>query len=216
MQRHSFQLCCSNCQTLVHVKCLPFVTKNDSIYVERDSNIWFCSKCCIDIFPFNSLEDEEYSDAILDLHDSESAVPFHLLFDTETAFSPFEFNDDGNSPLSDIDPDIQYFATHCNQLLSSSNYFLEDSFNKKLKDLNIPSNCLSLFHSNIRSASKNLNKLLPNYQYEIFKGIQTMNWVSHDENAFFAGLTFTQLQNDFTMHSLHSKLFDKPVYPITF
>ena len=114
----------------------------------------------MEFFPFNWMDDDdEFSAAIFDLHDTESAIPFHLLANSDLTFSPFEFNDDGNSPLSDMDPDVQYFSTQCNQLLSSSNYYLEDSFNKSLKDLKIPSNCLSLFHSNIRSASKNLNKL---------------------------------------------------------
>ena len=76
-------------------------------------------KCSMEFFPFNWMDDDdEFSAAIFDLHDTESAIPFHLLANSDLTFSPFEFNDDGNSPLSDMDPDVQYFSTQCNQLLS--------------------------------------------------------------------------------------------------
>ena len=35
------------------------VNKDDSIYVHRDSNVWFCIVCTRDIFPFNGTEEDD-------------------------------------------------------------------------------------------------------------------------------------------------------------
>ena len=56
----------------------------------------------------------------------------------------------------DIDPDIQFYNTQCNKALLSCDYYLEDSFNRKISELRVPDRCLSLIHTNIRSAVKNL------------------------------------------------------------
>ena len=64
--------------------------------------------------------------------------------------------DDTVCPMNDIDPDILYYNQQFNPILQSCEYFLEDTFNKKIRDANIQQNALSLIHTNIRSSSCDL------------------------------------------------------------
>ena len=73
-------------------------------------------------------------------------------------FSPFELNEDVSLPLFDSDPDVQFYNDQCNPYLHSCDYYIEDSLNKELSELNISERCLSIIHANIRSAPKNLKK----------------------------------------------------------
>ena len=52
-------------------------------------------------------------------------------------FNPFEINDTDNAiSLFNVDPDIQYFNDYSTTLnYGNSNYFLEDTFNKKCSNL---------------------------------------------------------------------------------
>ena len=113
------------------------VNKDDSIYVHRDSNVWFCTVCSGDIFPFNGTE-EEFSEIFAELQENDSLIPLNILIDQNKIFTPFELNEDLNLPLIDSDPDVQFYNSQCNNSLHSCDYYLEDSFNKKIADLNIP------------------------------------------------------------------------------
>ena len=135
------------------------VNKEDSIYIHRDSNIWFCTICTRDIFPFNGTEeDDEFLEIIAELQETDPLIPLNVLLDQNKIFTPFELNEDLNVPLIDSDPDVQFYNNQCNNSLHSCDYYLEDSFNKKLSDLNLSPGCLSMVHMNIRSTAKNLNK----------------------------------------------------------
>ena len=50
---HSYKLQCQVCKCFVHINCLPYITKDDSLFTERDRNIWYCTICTEHIFPFN-------------------------------------------------------------------------------------------------------------------------------------------------------------------
>ena len=63
-----------------------------------------------------------------------------------------------NLPLIDSDPDVQFYNSQCNNSLHSCDYYLENSFNNKVSDLNLSPGCLSMVHMNTRSIVKNLNK----------------------------------------------------------
>ena len=86
-------------------------------------------------------------------------IPLNILIDQNKIFTPFELNEDLNLPLIDSDPDVQFYNSQCNNSLHTCDYYLEDSFNKKIADLNIPSTSLSMVHINLRRIVKNLNKL---------------------------------------------------------
>ena len=157
--RHARQMACCVCNVKVHLKCLPGISQTDSIYVDRNYNKWFCLSCSGSMFPFNHLIDEwEYLSAIL-----EQSITYRPLALSNLVFNPFDFNDIDASnvgSLQDSDPDLQYFndattienVCHCD-------YYLEDTFKSKLKDMNLVHECFSLFHLNIRSIPKNLDNL---------------------------------------------------------
>ena len=184
VQRHSYQLKCSICQDDIHLKCLPYVDKKDSIYREKQHNVWFCTKCTGGIFPFNWVsEDDDFLANLYENQSSEPMIPLSLLLDNDKQFLPFELNEDFNIPLFDIDPDIQYYNNHWNNVLHSCDYYLEDTFNKKLSKMNINNDCLSMMHSNIRSAPKNISKLdnyLSNLNLDFKIVALTETWLSDE------------------------------------
>ena len=157
---HSYHLNCDCCRSRVHLNCLPMlVDRNDNLYTQRHSNEWFCTRCTSDILAFNNIDDDtEYLNTIYDLQSCKPPIPFDLLMSQDKIFTPFELNEDISLPLIDIDPDVQFYNNQCNKTLHSCDYYLEDTFNKKISTLQISGRCLSFIHTNIRSAAKNLKK----------------------------------------------------------
>ena len=161
--RHSYSLLCSSCDHFVHLKCLPFVTKTDELYITHRKNNWYCVKCISEILPFNNIFiifiDDDFIAAITDNLTSCEVPSFDELLKRDVLFTPFDLNDEHNSPLSDSDPDMQFYNMQCNSVLNSCNYYMENTLNLKLNNMKIKENSFSLFHANVRSASKNLFKL---------------------------------------------------------
>ena len=85
-------------------------------------------------------------------------MPLDILIDQNKIFTPFELNEDLNLPLIDSDPDVQFYNSQCNNSLHYRDYYLEDSFNNKVSDLNLSTGCLFMVHMNIQSTVKNLNE----------------------------------------------------------
>ena len=91
--KHAYQLKCCVCHSLVHIKCLPRVTKTDSIYIERESNNWSCTKCNQSIFPFNHFyDDDDFFSAVYDQLSFQPSVSFDSLVNNELLFLPFDVN----------------------------------------------------------------------------------------------------------------------------
>ena len=135
------------------------VKKNDNLYLERHFNIWFCTNCIKNMFPFNSIDDDDlFMEAIYDLRQVNDPIPFNVLYSSDTIFCPFELNEDFELPLTECDPDVQHYNNQFNSSLKSCDYYLEDSFNKKISDIHVPSGSLSVVHANIRSIPKNLKR----------------------------------------------------------
>ena len=187
--RHSFHMRCNLCKKLSHIKCLPFVNKNDSIYINRDSNIWYCTLCASHIFPFNHIfNDEDFILALSDSWNDQKSIPFDLLDNHDRLILPFDFNEDFDSPLSDSDPDVQFYNSQCNTMLNSCDYYLETGMNTKLKSLNIRSSAFSLFHMNIRSVTKNLSKLdslLSDIDHEFSIVALSETWLKSDNYLLY-------------------------------
>lgn len=157
---HSYKLTCSICENKVHLNCLPNVTRSDSLYIERHTNCFFCTKCNTSIFPYNHLEEEEFVIAIEDSLAKTPLISYNDLKDMNVSFCPFDLNENLNSPLYDIDPDIQFYNKYYSSLVHSCNYYLEESLNDKLEKNDIKLNALSMIHINIRSVNKNLGSFL--------------------------------------------------------
>ena len=155
---HAHRLQCCNCKDLVHIRCLPYVTKNDSIYINKACNIWYCKKCVQDIFPYNHYDDDdEFNEVLAEGCSHNRPAPFDLVNNCNKLFMPFELNENENLPIHDADPDLQLYQSMCNRTLNACNYHLEDSFNQNISKLNVSSNSFSILHTNIRSIPKNLN-----------------------------------------------------------
>ena len=134
--RHSYHRRCTLCKYLVHIKCLPQVNKNDTIYTLRNEDSWYCTQCTAFIFPFNhNFSDNDFISCLSDYWENSHIVPYELL-NSGKIFQPFELNANFNDPLSDVDPDLQFYNSNCNNVMSGCDYYLEDSFNKKIKELN--------------------------------------------------------------------------------
>ena len=156
---HSYHLQCDLCRCNVHINCLPFIDKTNDLYVKRNTNSWFCTLCMMNILPFNHFEDDQqFILAVLEDKINKSSVTFSELLNQNKLFVPFELNNDDTSPMLDLDPDLQYYKSVSNLNMQTCNYHIEDSFNDKVSNLNITSNCLSFIHTNIRSIPKNLGK----------------------------------------------------------
>ena len=158
---HSYHLKCDSCSSKVHINCLKMVRKDDSLYVNRNEQVWFCPKCCENIFPFNHIDDDSlFIEALAENWNWPMNIPLEALLDTNRLFSPFELNEHVNSPLFDADPDINFYHNQCSNSINSCDYYLEDSFSKKISEKNItPGDCLSMIHVNSRSAVRNFDNL---------------------------------------------------------
>ena len=119
---HSHHLCCSACDRSYHIKCLPFVTKTDSIYINRQDNQWICIRCAEEELPFNNFDsDDDFYDALGELWFNISDIKINDLM--KKMFIPFEINNESSHhPLFDVDPDLQYF-NKINQGGINSDYY---------------------------------------------------------------------------------------------
>ena len=156
---HSRLLCCASCKHYVHRHCL-LLSQEEFAYYSQISD-WYCTKCIEMVFPYNQItEDTDFSNALYEINLDYIAVPFER-FKTRI-FDPFELNESENRylPYGDIDPDTMYFNNIKYQLQSSSNYYLEDSFNELINKNSINENCPGMLHNNICSIPANLTKFL--------------------------------------------------------
>ena len=123
-----------------------------------------------------------------DSWNDQKSIPFDLLDNHDRLILPFDFNEDFDSPLSDSDPDVQFYNSQCNTMLNSCDYYLETGMNTKLKSLNIRSSVFSLFHMNIRSVTKNLSKLdslLSDIDHEFSIVALSETWLKSDNYLLY-------------------------------
>ena len=189
---HAYKMQCTCCKELCHLKCLPMVSKKDSVYTNRTNNNWFCLRCTQSSLPFNHFhDDDDFIEALSSDWRKDLLIPLNLIKDLNKIFLPFDLNTDDNDnlPLHDADPDIQYYQTVCNNTLNSCDYHLEDSFNNKIASLDVTNDCFSLIHANIRSMPKNLNTFenyigLLNHKFSII-GI-TETWLKESTKQLYS------------------------------
>ena len=156
--QHSYKLQCSLCQALVHVNCLPFISKVDPLYINANCNDWYCTRCTACIFPFNHYhDDDEFISAVSENWLEQKTPIYNDINNDINLFSPFELNENTHSQLNEIDPDLQYYVSQHNEYAHPCDYYLEDDFNKNISKLGISDTHLSMIHLNIRSIAKNLS-----------------------------------------------------------
>ena len=159
---------CDVCCTNVHIKCLNQVTKKNELYTKKDDNNWICTCCSSRIFPFNHYDDDlDFLMAVSGSSEKYMHLPFNLLKNQNIIFQPLDLNeDDGISPLDNIDPDLQYYINQIKNKTKNCDYHFETSFNKLFKKAKIDNEPFSIIHENIRSIPKNLDKFI-NYLMNI-------------------------------------------------
>ena len=186
---HTPKLQCCICREFVHLSCLPYISKSDSIYLNRENEEWFCKICVQSIFPFNHMdEDMDFLEVLFD-NSSHGQTPLpDIVTGSNKLFIPFELNDNENLQINEIDPDLQFYQSMCNKTMNRCEYHFENSFNQNIKKFDIDDNCFSILHSNIRSIPKNLNNLDSylnslNHKFSII-GLSE-NWLKSDTVEIF-------------------------------
>ena len=140
---------CSLCQVWVHRKCAK-ITKHELNLFCKSGNDWYC-RCCEQVFPFYSLEDEELSN--LQLYDKFTVQSYELYkscsrFNVKT----FEQTDYRASAREmDLDPDLNFY----NSVVSECHYYTESQFSQNVNS----QSGLSIIHFNARSLKANITKI---------------------------------------------------------
>ena len=170
---------CLICSKYYHWKCV------DPLKSVAISEPYYCYSCMSSALPFNHIQLNEDFQSVLDEMYSTAQLTVPLYELQSKIFNPFEMNENEYSPLYDTDPDLhcysQEFAYHL-----QCNYYTEDMFNLEVKNsMKSTSSSLSLFHTNIRSVSQNLNNLTAflgtlDYKFQIIALSET--WL-HEQNT---------------------------------
>ena len=156
---HSWQIECKICYSSYHMKCLSLCT-DDHEHMRANIATWYCSSCIIQIFPSNTIEEDDILICELNGIDIDKYTIDSL---SSRLFNPFQLNDkDYYTPLSQIDPDANFFNNVNSHLELSCNYYLENSFYDLVKSQmnNLTTeNMFFLCHLNIRGLRANLSAL---------------------------------------------------------
>ena len=136
------------------------VSKFDSIFTNKETNKWLCLACSQDLFPFNDTNDDEaFLSNISENWPNFRNIPASIANLIDHTCNLLDLNESTNSPLYDIDPDLQILnEMYVANTLMSSNYYIENTFRSKLQNHNILRECFSLIHLNIHSANANSDK----------------------------------------------------------
>ena len=156
---HSYSMHCKLCHRGTHLACLSNVSRDDSLYKDREFNIWYCPCCVQSIFPFNHYNDDnDFMNAVCprDVISSDDVSNLE-----NKVLNVFDLDCDvTNDPLSPTDPDANFFnGNYCGNDSLHCRYYTEQSFNNEVSSLNCEPGQLSLLHSNIRSVQKNFRSL---------------------------------------------------------
>ena len=170
---HAYSIQYYYCENTYHMKCISLEIDYISQLKENREN-WLCGCCITDIFPYNRLHDDEFSQAILMKLENELMIS-NLIFD------PHESNSFDLSYCTEFDPDANFF---CQQNIFSGyacSYYAEGELNDKMSSfMSRDEQYFSLCHINIRSIRANLQNFesylqLLNIEFSVI-GI-TENWL---------------------------------------
>ena len=134
---------CPGCKATYHGKCINWSFETISLC----SSDWYCNKCLEDIFPFHHIDCEQDFQTIV----AENMLNSSSLYSKidNMIFNPFEINEGFENPLSEIDPDFQFYSSFTEG--TDCDYYLEENFIKKIASISAYSDQLSFFHMNCRS-----------------------------------------------------------------
>ena len=121
------------------------------------NNHLVCDNCAADLFPFNNIP---HDILLRNFSNPSPALPLTDILQLENVeFDQLDYNDtDTHSPLSNIDPDLNY-----SQLLRQqnfvSNYITETQLNNVVLNNKVDHNAFSMYHMNIRSVPRHIQEL---------------------------------------------------------
>ena len=145
----SYKICCMNCKITYHAKRVHS-DKDDT----HDVNFWYCSYCLGDKLVYNHIDDD--NEIYFTILEGMLDCPFNVHEMSKKVFIPFEINDEFDTPLTEIDPDMQFYLESIYIKIQSVITILKTHF---LKTFPIQKIALSMFHMDIKSLSKHFDEL---------------------------------------------------------
>ena len=85
--------------------------------------------------------------------------PFNFHEMSKKAFVPFEINDEFDTPLAEMDPDMQFYLESNYIKNTKRDYYIEDTFIETISNMEEDKRALSMFHMNIKSLPKHFDEL---------------------------------------------------------
>lgn len=176
VQSFCIKISCNNCLYPYHAKCVNF--DREEVIQSVD---WYCPPCMKKIFPYNHYDDDNDFLSALAEGMFNCSIKFSEI--DQKIFHPFEVNDDVETPLTEKDPDFQFYSDIQYIHNTKCDYYFEDCFREKIASSGRDKDKMSFFHLNIKSLPKHLNEL------EMY--LDSLNL-----NFSFIGLSETWLDGD--------------------
>ena len=149
-------------------------------------DLWYCPICSGSLLPYNHLNnDDDFKCAIME------GMLYNEIQISEMSnklFCPFEINQGIEMPLTEMDPDMQFYSdSHYIQNLNCD-YYLEGKFIKEIEDYSTKGNHLSLFHLNIKSLPKHYDELqifLKSLEHKFSIVGLTVTWLDENKHDLY-------------------------------
>ena len=137
--RHSVKLECDSCSKSIHIQCLPVDKEEYDVIIKRNHG-WAYSYFCGILYAFNGIADDHcFASALYELI---SNIPVSMSTILRMIFDPLTLNDKSNIPLSETDPDIQFYYELRIMYNENGNYILKTS----LVNYHIIQNVRKIYH----------------------------------------------------------------------
>ena len=125
--------------------------------MNKDTNKWLCIGCAETILPFNNEDDEQlFLGNLSELWPPLRHLPQSIaaLLELEMLYNPLDLNESENSPLYEIDPDLQILnEMYISNNLLNSDYHISNTFQSRLQSMKVTREACSFFHLNMQNAT---------------------------------------------------------------
>ncbi len=149
------KILCTLCKNTYHIQCTDLSKNVFKAMKTGDKKSWLC-RGCIHLFPFNhNIEQSEFLKLV-----TNNDTRFISCF-SDLIFNPFELyqQDENTLRYDDYDPDVHYYNnSQINNNICNSKYYNIEEFNLNVANTKTATQ-FSIYHCNIRSATKNANNL---------------------------------------------------------
>ena len=143
VQSFCHQLHCVNCAGIFHAKCVKL--EKDELHTRL---LWYCPCCVQTIFPYHHTDDDDEFYSVIMEGVLGYSYNFHEM--NQKVFIPFEINYQSDTPLTEIDPDMQFYLETNYIKNTKCDYYMEDTFIKRFAT---PRNHSKNCHLNIKKSA---------------------------------------------------------------